>query len=78
MDKVSLKQAAAELLSFNIGGPIRSSYALEYFANIVRVIPDKTPVELRFENDYPIKIIFKLAEGAIGITYFLAPCVNNG
>lgn len=61
-----------------MNGKIRSSYALEYFSNIVRVIPDKTLVELRFENDYPIKILFGLAEGTIKVVYFLAPCVNNG
>lgn len=35
-------------------------------------------MELRFENDYPIKVLFSLAEGSISVVYFLAPCVNNG
>lgn len=76
-DMASLRIPVADLAGLKADSKVRSLYPLDYFSNIVKVIPDKTVVDIQLDNDYPVKILFSLAEDKINVIYFLAPRIEN-
>ncbi len=76
-DYVSLRVPASDLVTFEVSKEIKSMYNLDFFSNIVKVIPDKTEVDVHLESDFPVQLLFGLAEGAIAVTYLLAPRVES-
>jgi proliferating cell nuclear antigen len=54
-----------------------SKYPLDYFSNIVKVIPAGTIVTIKLDNDYPMELLFKLAEGTADVLYLLAPRIES-
>ncbi len=74
-DLASLKVPASEL-EMSIEGAVHSMYPLDYFSNIVKVIPSEI-VEIQLDVDYPVKLLFDLADGHAHITYLLAPRIEN-
>ena len=76
-DFASLRVAAGDCIAMETEGSIRSMYPLDYFSNIVKVIPAKTEVDVRFNDDFPIKLLFSLADKMIDVVYFLAPRIEN-
>lgn len=77
MDFASLKVPASELVSITADAPVSSLYPLDYFSNIVKVIPAGTVVDIQLDNDFPVKLLFDLAEGHSRVVYFLAPRIEN-
>lgn len=77
LDFASLKVPASELKELDAPQHVASSYARDYFANIVKSIPGSTPVSLQFEADYPIKLLFELSEGNAHASYLLAPRIES-
>jgi len=67
----------AESAIVSTDGKVRSSYPLNYVSMISKVIPDKTPLDIRLDNDYPVKVNFPLCENSIRVVYFLAPRIEN-
>ena len=76
-DYVSLRVPASDLAKFEVSKEIKSMYNLDFFSNIVKVIPDKTEVDVHLESDWPVQLLFGLADGAIAVTYLLAPRVES-
>ena len=76
-DFASLRVGTADVSEIQASSSIKSMYPLGYFANIVKVIPDKTEVAVCLDNDFPVKLLFNLAEGNINVVYFLAPRIEN-
>lgn len=77
MDYASLRVPVSDLESIVVDSPVTSLYPLDYFSNIVKVIPAGTVVEIQLDNDYPVKFLFNLAEGHARVVYFLAPRIEN-
>ena len=76
-DYASLRVGTADVIEVQADSVVRSMYPLEYFSNIVKVIPDKTEVSVCLDNNYPVKLLFSLAEDNINVVYFLAPRIEN-
>ena len=77
MDYASLRVPVSDLESIVADAPVTSLYPLDYFSNIVKVIPAGTVVDIQLDNDYPVKFLFNLAEGHARVVYFLAPRIEN-
>jgi len=76
-DYASLRMEGSELESLKVSSKVRSLYPLDYFSNIIRAIPAGTSVDVEIDNDYPVKLAFKLADGEIDVTYLLAPRIES-
>ncbi|MBO4502356.1 MAG: DNA polymerase sliding clamp [Candidatus Methanomethylophilus sp.] len=74
-DLASLRVPASEL-EISAEDSAHSMYPLDYFSNIVKVIPSES-VEVQLDTDYPVKLLFDIAEGHAHITYLLAPRIEN-
>ena len=49
----------------------------DYLANIIKAIPAGTKVNIELDKDYPVKLVFALAEGAATVDYLLAPRIES-
>ena len=76
-DFASLRVAASDCIAVEVTGEVKCMYPLDYFSNIIKVIPDKTEVDILINNDYPLKLLCSLADKTIDITYFLAPRIET-
>ncbi len=56
---------------------VRSMFPLDYFANITKAIPAGTVVGVELDNDYPVKLVFALADGNVRVNYLLAPRIES-
>lgn len=77
MDFASLRVPSSDLVSLNAESGVTSLYPLDYFSNIVKVIAAGTVVEMQLDNDYPVKLLFNMAEEHVRVVYFLAPRIEN-
>ena len=71
----SLRVPASDLV-ISAESSAHSMYPLDYFSNIVKVIPSES-VEVQLDTDFPVKLLFDIAEGHAHITYLLAPRIEN-
>lgn len=76
-DSVNLRLEASMLKQLDVPGRVRSLYPLDYFSNLIRAVSADTMVEIRLENDYPVKIRFPLADGNGSVDYLLAPRIES-
>ena len=75
-DSVNLKVPASEL-TMVVENPVCSVFPQDYFANLVKAIPAGTLVTIELDNDRPLAISFKLADGNIDSRYLLAPRIES-
>ena len=54
-----------------------SMFPLDYFSNIIKAIPAGTTVMVELDNDYPVKLVFSLADGNARVNYLLAPRIES-
>lgn len=54
-----------------------SMFPLDYFSNIIKAIPAGTTVMVELDNDYPVKLLFSLADGNARVNYLLAPRIES-
>ena len=75
-DSVSLKldNTAAKI---STDSDVCSMFPPEYLANIIKAIPGGTQVDIELDNDYPVKLVFSLADGAARVNYLLAPRIES-
>lgn len=76
-DSAVLRIPAADLDALSVEEPTRSLYPLDYFSNILKVIPAGTTVDIQLDTDYPVKLLFALADGEAKFVYFLAPRIES-
>ncbi len=77
LDFARLELPASDTVVISTEEMVSSDYPLDFFSNIIKVIPAGTVVELRFKTDHPIMIIFALAEESVRVKYLLAPRCDN-
>ena len=63
--------------SINAESDVQSMFPLDYFSNIVKAIPAGTVVRVELDNDYPVKLVFALADGQVKVNYLLAPRIES-
>ncbi|MCK9322418.1 MAG: DNA polymerase sliding clamp [Candidatus Methanomethylophilaceae archaeon] len=76
-DFASLRVEKAALESLKADSKVCSLYPLEYFSNLIKAIPSGTIVNIELDDDYPVKLVFKLANGESTVSYFLAPRIES-
>lgn len=77
LDFARLELPASETVVIDTDATVSSDYPLDFFSNIIKVIPAGTVVELRFKKDHPIMVIFSLAKDSVRVKYLLAPRCDN-
>lgn len=76
-DSVNLKLDKSQLVDIKTDGKARSLFPLDYFSNLVKAIPSDTNVRINLGNNYPVKIMFNLADGNGQVGYLLAPRIES-
>ncbi len=54
-----------------------SMFPLDYISNIIKAIPAGTTIKIELDNDYPVKLVFSLADGNARVNYLLAPRIES-
>jgi proliferating cell nuclear antigen len=73
----SLRVPKEELASLKVSSEVCSLFPLDYFSNIVKAIPGGTTVTLELDSNYPVRMLFTLADGEASVCYLLAPRIEN-
>ncbi len=76
-DSADLKLEKKQLISVHVSSQVSSMFPLDYFANFIRAVPSDATVKVELDNDYPLKLIFDIADGTGSVTYLLAPRIEN-
>lgn len=76
-DYASLRVDKASLESLSAPSRVCSMFPLDYFSNLIKAIPAGTVVTVELDNDYPVRLVFKLANGETSVSYFLAPRIES-
>lgn len=75
-DSVSLKLDSS-VAKIDVGSEVCSMFPPDYLANIIKAIPSGTQVSIKLDNDYPVKLVFALGDGAARVDYLLAPRIES-
>lgn len=76
-DSVSLRLDKDTSLSIDTDSEVCSMFPLDYFSNIVKAVPTGTQINIELDNDYPVKLVFDLADGNVKVNYLLAPRIES-
>ena len=76
-DDSNLKLKGPDLESLEVPSEVQSLFPLDYFSNLIKAIPAGTMIRVELDSDYPVKLVFGLANGEAGVVYFLAPRIEN-
>ncbi|MBQ8179381.1 MAG: DNA polymerase sliding clamp [Candidatus Methanomethylophilaceae archaeon] len=76
-DSVSLRLGKDVLPALDTDSEVCSMFPLDYFSNIVKAVPSGTMVNIELDNDYPVKLLFGLADGNAKVNYLLAPRIES-
>jgi proliferating cell nuclear antigen len=52
-------------------------FPLDYFSNLIKAIPSDLRVRIELDTDFPVRIVFALAEGNGVVRYLLAPRIEK-
>ncbi len=75
-DSVSLRLDSSSA-KISTDSDVCSMFPPDYLANIIKAIPSGTQVDIELDNDYPMKLVFALADGAAKVDYLLAPRIES-
>ncbi|MBQ9689002.1 MAG: proliferating cell nuclear antigen (pcna) [Candidatus Methanomethylophilaceae archaeon] len=75
-DSVSLRLDPSSA-KISTDSDVCSMFPPDYLANIIKAIPSGTQVDIELDNDYPMKLVFALADGAAKVDYLLAPRIES-
>lgn len=75
-DSVSLR-LEGDSVKVDTDSEVCSMFPLDYFSNIIKAIPAGTTVMVELDNDYPVKLVFSLADGNARVNYLLAPRIES-
>ncbi len=76
-DSADLKLDKKQLNSINVSSQVSSMFPLDYFSNFIKAVPSDAAVKIELDNDYPLKLIFSIADGKGSVVYLLAPRIEN-
>ncbi len=76
-DSVSLKLPKDLLISLECTEKVRSLFPLDYFSNMVKSIPAGSEVTVMLGSDYPVKLMFDIADKQGSVNYLLAPRIES-
>jgi proliferating cell nuclear antigen len=76
-DSVNVEFSKDELVAIDCDEDARSQYSLTYLTPMAKVFEKIEHVNLRFGENFPLKLSFDFADGAGNVEYFLAPRVEG-
>jgi len=76
-DDASLKLKGKDLEKLDVPAAVGSLFPLDYFMNIIKAVPSGTMIRIELDSDYPVKLVFGLANGEVSVIYFLAPRIES-
>ncbi len=76
-DSVNLAVEKASLVELNADTDVCSMFPLDYFSNIIKAVPNGTVINMELDNDYPMKILFGIADKHVSVNYLLAPRIES-
>lgn len=76
-DSVNVEFTKDDLVAIDCSEPAKSQYSLTYLIPIAKVFQGIENVNLRFGENFPLKLNFDFADGAGSVEYFLAPRVEG-
>ena len=65
------------MIALDCSEAAKSQYSLSYLIPLAKVFQTIENVNVRFGENFPLKLTFDFAEGAGSVEYFLAPRVEN-
>jgi|Deesub1362B_J571_1020462.scaffolds.fasta_scaffold00217_8 proliferating cell nuclear antigen len=75
LGNVEVKLSKEQAVSFNVTGPCRSMFSIEYLKDMIKVADIASTVDIHFGNDMPLKLDF-LATG-VRLSFLLAPRIEG-
>jgi proliferating cell nuclear antigen len=76
-DSVSLKLPKDMLEEIECPETVKSLFALDYFAKMIKAVGSTESVRMNLGTDYPVKLEFSFAETNGSATYLLAPRIES-
>lgn len=76
-DNVDVTYNANELESISTDADAEAMYSLEYMNKISKAIGGSNTVEMRMDDDKPVKIHFDIADGDGDVMFMVAPRITN-
>ena len=76
-DSVDLVMEASNDVKIVSDGKVSSMFPLDYFSNLIKAIPSDLRVRIELDTDFPVRIVFALAEGNGVVRYLLAPRIEK-
>ena len=77
IDEVHVEFTKDDLVALDCGQAAKSQYSLSYLIPLSKVFQGIENVNVRFGENFPLKLNFDFADGAGTVEYFLAPRVEN-
>jgi len=75
-DTVTLKMPKNQLVSLKCTEKVKSLFSLDYFSDMIKATKSDE-IKLHLGNDYPVKMMFQIAEGNGEVSYLLAPRIES-
>ncbi len=76
-DSAELVLGPDELVEIKAPEMMRSLFSLDYFSAMVKAIQTQDPVRIYLGKEYPMKMVFPVAEGKGEVLYLLAPRIEE-
>jgi len=76
-DSAELVLGKDELVEINTPESMRSLFSLDYFSSMIKAIGGKGDVKIFLGKEYPMKMVFSIANGNGDVTYLLAPRIEE-
>jgi len=77
IDEVHVEFTKDDLVALDCSQAAKSQYSLSYLIPLSKVFQGIENVNVRFGENFPLKLNFDFADGAGTVEYFLAPRVEN-
>lgn len=76
-DSVDLVMEVSNDVKIVADGKVSSMFPLDYFSNLIKAIPSDVRVRIELDTDFPVRLIFSLADGNGVVRYLLAPRIEK-
>ncbi len=76
-DSAELSLESSDSVKIETPARVVSTYPLDYFSNLMKAIPAETVMRVEMDTNFPVKVVFGIADGAGVVRYLLAPRIEN-
>ena len=76
VDKIMFHMSEAELIEFN-KAEARSMFGIEYLREFCKIASPGDLLTIHLGTDYPVRMVFEVADGKVRVEYILAPRLES-